>query len=112
MFQPIGDLLVIKREESNNTIKNGSLLFKGAKKSYGEIISMGDGILNLHTGKYDNYGFEVGDNVLFETHRGHSLEVDGEEYLVVGMNTVLAKYNKVDSLSGNSGSTIAVTETS
>ncbi|MFM7932390.1 MAG: co-chaperone GroES [Pirellula sp.] len=55
----------------------------------GKVISVGDGRV-LENGSRSQLQVKVGDHVLFTSYAGESIEVDGEEYLLMNESEVLA----------------------
>jgi chaperonin GroES len=55
----------------------------------GKIISVGDGRV-LENGSRSQLQVKVGDHVLFTSYAGESIEVDGDEYLLMNESEVLA----------------------
>ncbi|MFN5919152.1 MAG: co-chaperone GroES, partial [Planctomycetota bacterium] len=55
----------------------------------GKVISVGDGRV-LENGSRSQLQVKVGDHVLFTSYAGESIEIDGEEYLLMNESEVLA----------------------
>lgn len=110
MFKPLNDLLLIKRLDSKTEEKNGLLLKKGVPRAYGEIVELGVGVLNLHNGKYNDFNFKINDIVIFETHRGHNIIIEGKTYLIVGMENILAVYKEEDMVNGKMTCELSVSD--
>jgi chaperonin GroES len=55
----------------------------------GKIISVGDGRV-LENGNRSQLQVKVGDHVLFTSYAGESIEIDGQEYLLMNESEVLA----------------------
>ena len=90
-LQPLGDRLVVQREESEEKTAGGILLPDSAKDrpTRGTIISVGDGRM-LESGSRSVLQVKAGDCVLFTSYAGEQIEVDGEEYLLMSESEVLA----------------------
>ncbi len=90
-LQPLGDRLVVQREESEEKTAGGILLPDSAKDrpTRGTIISVGDGRM-LESGSRSVLQVKAGDRVLFTSYAGEQIEVDGEEYLLMSESEVLA----------------------
>lgn len=88
---PLGDKVVIKRLEAEETTPGGIVLPEAAqeKPRQGRVLSVGDGRLLPHGGRA---GQEVqeGDRVLFRAYSGTEVEVDGETLLIMGEDEILA----------------------
>ena len=92
---PLGDRLVIQREVSEERTSGGIFLPDSAKDkpTRGVIVSVGDGRL-LDDGSRAAMQVKAGDKVLFTSYAGEQIEVDGEEYLLMGESEVLAVLGK------------------
>ncbi len=90
-LQPLGDRIVVQREESEERTAGGILLPDSAKDkpTRGTVISVGDGRM-LETGGRAPLQVKAGDRVLFTSYAGENIEIDGEEYLLMGESEVLA----------------------
>lgn len=88
---PLGDRLVVQREVSEEKTAGGIFLPDSAKDkpTRGVIISVGDGRI-LDDGSRAPLQVKAGDKVLFTSYAGEQIEVDGEEYLLMGESEVLA----------------------
>jgi chaperonin GroES len=88
---PLGDRLVVQREVSEEKTAGGILLPDSAKDkpTRGVIISVGDGRI-LDDGSRAPLQVKAGDKVLFTSYAGEQIEVDGEEFLLMGESEVLA----------------------
>jgi chaperonin GroES len=90
-LQPLGDRVVIRREESEERTAGGILLPDSAKDkpARGKVISVGDGKL-LDDGKRSTLQVKVGDRVLFSSYAGETFKVDDEELLLMREEDILA----------------------
>lgn len=88
---PLGDRIVVQREVSQEKTVGGIYLPDSAKDrpTRGKIIAVGDGRV-LENGSRNALQVKVGDHVLFTSYAGESIEVDGEEYLLMNETEVLA----------------------
>jgi len=88
---PLGDRIVVQREVSQEKTSGGIFLPDSAKDrpTRGKIISIGDGRV-LDNGSRSTLQVKIGDLVLFTSYAGENIEVDGEEYLMMSENEVLA----------------------
>ena len=92
-LKPLGDRLIVRAIEEEETTQSGLVLPDTAKEKpqKGEVIAVGDG-------KYDEDGekripldVSQGDTVLYSKYGGTEIKVDGEELLVLRESDVLAK---------------------
>jgi chaperonin GroES len=90
-LQPLGDRVVIKREESEESTAGGILLPDSAKDkpARGQVISVGNGRL-LDDGSRGELQVKVGDRVIFSSYGGETLNVDDEELLLMREDDILA----------------------
>lgn len=90
-LQPIGERIVVQREESEETTAGGIVLPDSAKEkpARGTVIAVGTGKL-LDDGSRSQSQLSEGDHVLFSSYAGESVEVDGVEYLLMREDDVLA----------------------
>jgi chaperonin GroES len=88
---PLGDRIVVQREASQEKTSGGIFLPDSAKDrpTRGKIISIGDGRV-LDNGSRSTLQVKVGDIVLFTSYAGENIEINGEEYLMMSENEVLA----------------------
>lgn len=90
-LQPIGDRLVVKREESEGKTAGGIVLPDSAKDkpTRGVVVSIGDGRL-LDDGSRGRMQVKAGDRVLFTSYSGENIEIGDEEYVLMSESEVLA----------------------
>ncbi len=90
-LQPLGDRVVVQREESEETTAGGIVLPDSAreKPARGTIISVGDGRL-LDDGTRGEMQVKVGDKVLFTSYAGDTIRINDEEYLLMREDEILA----------------------
>ncbi len=84
-IQPLGDRVVIKQLASEEMTKGGLYIPDTAKEKpqQGEIIAVGPGKFNEHTGKINPMPVKPGDKVLFAKYAGTELKQDGETYMIL-----------------------------
>lgn len=89
--EPLGDKVVVKRLDAEETTAGGIVLPSSAqeKPSQGRVLSIGDGRL-LADGSRAPFQVREGDRVVFSAWAGTSIEVDGEELLIMGEEDILA----------------------
>jgi chaperonin GroES len=90
-IKPLGERVVIKVIENEVTTKSGIVLPDTAKEKpqLGEVLAIGSGKL-LDNGQRVALDVKVGDRVLFAKYAGTEVKLDGEEYMVLKENDVLA----------------------
>lgn len=90
-LQPLGERIVVRREESEERTAGGIVLPDSAKEkpARGVVVAVGDGRL-LDDGSRSPSQLAAGDRVLFSSYAGETVEVDDEEYLLMREDDVLA----------------------
>ena len=84
---PLGDKIVLKQLEAEETTKSGIVL-PGQAKEKAEVIAVGPG--GNIDGKEVVMQVKVGDKVIYSKYAGTDVELDGEEYIIVKQNDILA----------------------
>ena len=88
---PLGDRVVLKQLEAEETTKSGIVLPGNAqeKPQQAEIIAVGPcGIVDC---KEVEMQVAVGDKVIYSKYAGTEVKLDGEEFIVVRQNDIVAK---------------------
>ena len=88
---PLNDKIVVKRLEAEEKTAGGIVLPDTAreKPKQGRVLSVGDGKL-LDDGKRAPFQVKEGDRVLFTSYAGNEVTHDGEEYLIMTEEDILA----------------------
>src|SRR5256885_11995771 len=88
---PLNDKIVVKRMEAEEKTSGGIVLPDTAKEKpkQGKVLSLGDGKL-LDSGKRAAFQVKEGDRVLFTSYGGQEVNVDGDEYLIMTEDDILA----------------------
>jgi chaperonin GroES len=89
-IKPLGDRVVIKMIEMEETTKSGIVLPGTAKEKpqVAEIIAVGPG--GVVDGKEVTMQVKVGDRVLISKYAGTEIKMDNVEYTVLKQNDILA----------------------
>ena len=89
--KPLGEKILVKRFEAEEKTAGGILLPDAAKEKpkEGKIIALGDGKL-LDNGKRAKFQVKKGDKVVFTSYAGTEINIDGEEYLLMSEDDILA----------------------
>jgi chaperonin GroES len=89
--RPLHDRLIVKRLEEEEKTKGGIIIPDTAKEKpiEGKVIAAGTGRLNKD-GKKMPMEVKTGDRVLFAKYAGTEVKMDGEEYLMMKEEDVLA----------------------
>lgn len=88
---PLGDKVVVKRVEAEETTAGGIVLPDSARNqpAEGRIVSVGNGI-TLPDGSRAALQVNEGDRVLFSSYAGSDVIIDGDELLVMSESDILA----------------------
>lgn len=88
---PLNDKIVVKRLEAEEKTAGGIVLPDTArdKPRQGKVLSLGDGKL-LNNGQRAPFLVREGDRVLFSAWAGNEVEIDGEEFLIMTEDDILA----------------------
>ncbi len=89
--KPLGDKILVKRLEAEETTKGGIVIPDSAKEKpkEGKIVAVGPGKV-LDDGTRGKMQVKKGDRILFTSYAGTEIKIDGEEYLVMGEDDILA----------------------
>ena len=87
---PLSDRVVLKQCEAEETTKSGIILTSSAqeKPQEAEVIAVGPG--GMVDGKEVKMEVAVGDQVIYSKYAGTEVKLDGEEYIIVKEEDVLA----------------------
>ena len=87
---PLGDRVVLKQLEAEETTKSGIVLPGQAqeKPQQAEVIAVGPG--GVVEGKEVKMEVVVGNKVIYSKYAGTEVKLDGEEYIIVKQNDILA----------------------
>lgn len=91
-IRPLYDRVVVRRKEEEETTAGGILLPGSAKEkpNQGEVVAIGEGKV-LDSGKVRPLSVKVGDRVVFGQYAGsNTIDVDGEELIIMGENEIFA----------------------
>ena len=93
--QMLRDNVLVKVENKQEESTGGILLAKSstgkAKPTIGEVVKVGPGRYATN-GKLMAMDVEEGDMIRFRDFTGNTVDIDGEEFSVVRMNDILAKF--------------------
>jgi len=89
-IKPLGDRVVIKSVEQEETTKSGIVLPGTAKEKpvMAEVIEVGPG--GLVDGKEVKMQVKKGDKVLYSKYSGTEVKLDKTEYIIVRQSDILA----------------------
>lgn len=89
-IKPLADKVVVKKLEAEETTKGGLILSSGAqqKPQVAEIIAVGPG--GVVDGNEIKMEVTVGQKVIIRDYAGTNVKLDGEEYIVVRQEDIVA----------------------
>ena len=92
-LKPLGDRLIVKAVEEDQTTASGIVLPDTAKEKpqKGKVLAVGDGKWDEDGEKRIPLDVAVGDTVLYSKYGGTEINVEGEDLLVLRESDVLAK---------------------
>ena len=89
-MKPLGDRVVIKNMEAEETTKGGIILTTAAKEKpqMAQVIAVGPG--GNVDGKEITMQVKVGEKVIYSKYAGTEVKMDGEEFIIVKQGDILA----------------------
>ncbi len=93
-LRPLHDRVIVKRQPEETTSAGGIVIPDSAteKPIKGEVVAVGNGKL-LDSGDVRGLDVKVGDTVLFGKYSGTEVKVDGEDYLVMREDDIMAVFS-------------------
>jgi chaperonin GroES len=90
-IKPLNDKILVKRLEAEEVTKGGIVLPDAAKEKpkEGTVLALGDGKL-LDDGQRALFQVKVGDRILFTSYAGTDIKIDGDEYMILSEDDILA----------------------
>lgn len=87
---PLGDKVVLKQLEAEETTKSGIVLPGQAqeKPQQAEVVAVGPG--GVVDGKEITMQVKAGDKVIYQKYAGTNVKLDGEEFIIVKQNDIVA----------------------
>lgn len=93
--RPLSNRVLARKLESAETMKGGIILPDTAKKKQemAEVIAIGPGKKDAE-GKLIPMPVQVGDTILMDKYSGQEVTVDGEEFVIVRADDIIARIEK------------------
>ena len=90
MIKPVGSRVLIKMKEGEEKTKSGIILAGNAqeKPQIAEVIEVGPG--EKVDGKIEEVVVKKGDNVIVSKYSGTEVKYEGQEYIIVKQEDILA----------------------
>ena len=94
-FRPLHDRVLVRRIEEAETARGGIIIPDSAKEKpqEGEAMACGNGKV-LDNGRRVALEVKPGDRVLFVKYGGNEIKLEGEEYLILREDEILAILDK------------------
>ena len=94
-FRPLHDRVLVRRIEEAETVRGGIIIPDSAKEKpqEGEAVAVGNGKV-LDNGNRVALEVKAGDRVLFGKYSGNEIKLEGEEYLILREDEILAILDK------------------
>ncbi len=94
-FTPLGERLIVKPLEEEQTTSSGIILPDTAKEKpqEGEVVAVGPGRVT-DDGARVPMEVETGDRIIYSKYAGTEYKDEGQEYLILRESDVLAKVNR------------------
>lgn len=89
-IKPLGDRVVIKKLQAEETTKSGIVLTGTAKERPQEAEVVAVGLGAIVDGKRVEMEVKLGDKVLYSKYAGSEVKVNGEEYTILKQEDILA----------------------
>lgn len=91
-IQPLGQRVLVTPDEAEEMTRGGLIVPAGAneesKPASGKVVKLGEG--KGEDGKAVSFDVKVGDRVFFKKYSPDEVEVDGEKYLLISSEDILA----------------------
>ncbi len=89
-LKPLGDRVIIKQDEAEETTASGLILTSNSKEKpqRGEVVAVGEG--KYVDGKLVAVPVKVGDKVVYGKYGGQEITVDGEDYMILRSDDLYA----------------------
>ncbi len=90
-LRPLNDKIVVKRLEAEEKTKGGIVLPDTAKEKpkEGKVIFLGEGKM-LKDGTRAKFQVKKNDRVIFSSYAGTEIKIDGDDFLIMSEDDVLA----------------------
>ena len=90
-LKPLGDMVVLKQRQAEETTKSGILLSAKSqeKPQEAEVIAVGSG--DMDDGSKATMQVSVGDRVICSKYSGTTIKIYDEEYVIVKQSDIIAR---------------------
>ncbi len=87
---PLTDRVVLKQQEAEETTKSGIILTTSAQEKPQEAVVVAVGPGGVVDGKEVVMQVKEGQKVIYSKYAGTDVKLDGEDYIIVRQNDILA----------------------
>jgi chaperonin GroES len=93
-LKPLGNRVLAKRAEQEETLKGGIILPDTAKKKQetAKVIAVGPGS-RTDDGKITPVPVAIGDTILMDKYSGQEVSIDGEDFVILKADDIIAIIN-------------------
>ena len=94
-LKPLNNNVIVKASSKEEVTKSGIVLpdtIDKEKPEQGEVLAVGPGKL-LENGSRAEMNTKIGDKVVFKKYSPDDIKINGDEYLVINENDILAQLN-------------------
>ncbi len=90
-IRPLGDRILVKREEPSETVRGGIIIPDSAKEKpqEGKVVAVGKGRVD-ESGKLIPMEVKKGDRILMGKYSGTEVKLDGDEHIILREDDILA----------------------
>lgn len=90
--RPLGDKILVKRDEAGDRTESGIYLPESAKDKpkSGTVQAVGTGAINTETGERIPLSLKKGDKVIFSSYAGTEVKLDKDTLLIMAEADILA----------------------
>lgn len=91
-LKPLSNNVVIRAAKKEEMTKSGIVLPESAdreKSERGEVVAVGSGRI-LDNGQVAPMSVKIGDQIVFKKYSPDEIKLDGEEYLILSENDIIA----------------------
>lgn len=91
MLRPLRNRVIVERNENEESTKSGIIITDSSQERppQGKIIAVGPGLLR-ENGELQPMSVEVGEEVYFSKYAGEEVEYEGNKYLILDDDEILA----------------------
>ena len=92
MIKPLGNRVLIKMKEGEEKTKSGIILSGSAqeKPQIAQVIEVGPGELVKEGNERSKMEVKKGDNIIISEYAGTKVKYEGQEYIIVKQDDILA----------------------